>query len=95
MARSSVARALFQLGGEPVYRENFVSDHGNIILDVVRPAFGHSTSVARDSLEPDREIVQQFNGPMDSCFMYILVTFQLTDAVAAAYAALLVVLGGA
>jgi ribose 5-phosphate isomerase A len=33
-ARSLVARALVKLGGDPVYREGFVSDHGNIILDV-------------------------------------------------------------
>lgn len=34
MARSYVARELVKLGGDPVYRSNFVSDHGNIILDV-------------------------------------------------------------
>ncbi len=34
MARSSVARALVELGGRPVYREGFVTDNGNIILDV-------------------------------------------------------------
>ncbi|TXD97991.1 ribose-5-phosphate isomerase RpiA [Psychrobacter frigidicola] len=32
-ARSYVARQLAQLGGEPVYRENFVTDYGNVILD--------------------------------------------------------------
>ena len=32
-ARSYVARQLAQLGGEPVYRENFVADYGNVILD--------------------------------------------------------------
>lgn len=36
MARSHVARALVSLGGEPVYREGFVTDNGNIILDVHR-----------------------------------------------------------
>jgi ribose 5-phosphate isomerase A len=36
MARSHVARALVRLGGEPVYREDFVTDNGNIILDVHR-----------------------------------------------------------
>lgn len=33
MARSAVARALVKLGGAPVYREGFVTDNGNIILD--------------------------------------------------------------
>jgi len=32
-ARSYVARQLAQLGGEPVYREDFVTDYGNVILD--------------------------------------------------------------
>lgn len=34
MARSYVARELVKLGGQPVYREGFVTDNGNIILDV-------------------------------------------------------------
>jgi len=34
MARSYVARTLVKLGGQPVYREGFVTDNGNIILDV-------------------------------------------------------------
>ena len=34
MARSFVARELVKLGGTPVWRENFVTDNGNIILDV-------------------------------------------------------------
>lgn len=34
MARSYVARELVKLGGDPVYRQGFISDHGNIILDV-------------------------------------------------------------
>jgi ribose 5-phosphate isomerase A len=34
MARSYVARELVKLGGNPVYREGFVTDNGNIILDV-------------------------------------------------------------
>jgi len=34
MARSYVARELVKLGGQPIYRENFISDSGNIILDV-------------------------------------------------------------
>ncbi len=34
MARSHVARALVKLGGTPVWREGFVTDNGNLILDV-------------------------------------------------------------
>ncbi len=34
MARSLVGRELVRLGGDPVYRENFITDNGNIILDV-------------------------------------------------------------
>ena len=34
MARSYVARKLVALGGQPEYREGFVTDNGNIILDV-------------------------------------------------------------
>ncbi len=34
MARSFVARQLVALGGQPQLRENFVTDNGNLILDV-------------------------------------------------------------
>jgi ribose 5-phosphate isomerase A len=34
MARSYVARQLVKLGGLPEYREGFVTDNGNVILDV-------------------------------------------------------------
>jgi ribose 5-phosphate isomerase A len=34
MARSFVARELVKLGGDPVYREGFVTDNNNVILDV-------------------------------------------------------------
>lgn len=34
MARSFVARELVRLGGRPTYREGFVTDNGNLILDV-------------------------------------------------------------
>ncbi|MCB1760299.1 MAG: ribose-5-phosphate isomerase RpiA [Gammaproteobacteria bacterium] len=34
MARSHVARQLVKMGGTPVWRENFVTDNGNVILDV-------------------------------------------------------------
>jgi ribose 5-phosphate isomerase A len=34
LARSFVARELVKLGGDPQYREGFVTDNGNIILDL-------------------------------------------------------------
>ena len=34
MARSHVGREIVKLGGDPVYREGFVTDNGNIILDI-------------------------------------------------------------
>jgi ribose 5-phosphate isomerase A len=40
MARRHVARELARLGGEPVWREGFVTDNGNQILDV------HGLSIA-------------------------------------------------
>ena len=35
MARSSVARQLVLMGGQPRLREGFITDNGNVILDVV------------------------------------------------------------
>lgn len=34
MARSFIARELVKIGGRPVWREGFVTDNGNDILDV-------------------------------------------------------------
>ncbi len=34
MARAHVARELVKLGGQPILREGFVTDNGNVILDV-------------------------------------------------------------
>jgi ribose 5-phosphate isomerase A len=34
LARSFVARELVKLGGAPVWRQGFVTDNGNVILDV-------------------------------------------------------------
>ena len=34
MARSHVARQLVKMGGTPVWRENYTTDNGNIILDI-------------------------------------------------------------
>jgi len=49
MARSHVARQLVRLGGDPVYREGFVTDNGNVILDV------HNLNVT-DAVALEREI---------------------------------------
>jgi ribose 5-phosphate isomerase A len=34
MAQSYIARQLVKMGGQPIWRENFVTDNGNHILDV-------------------------------------------------------------
>ena len=34
MARSLVGRKMVELGGQPVWREGFITDNGNVILDV-------------------------------------------------------------
>ncbi|MEN9527737.1 MAG: hypothetical protein RLY56_1688, partial [Pseudomonadota bacterium] len=34
MARSYVSRQMVKLGGQPLWRENFVTDNGNQIIDV-------------------------------------------------------------
>ena len=34
MARSHVGREIVKLGGDPVYRDGFITDNGNIILDI-------------------------------------------------------------
>lgn len=40
MARSLIARELVKLGGTPVWRDGFVTDNGNVILDVHGLAIG-------------------------------------------------------
>ena len=50
MARSYVAREIVKLGGQPVLREDFVTDNGNVILDV------HNLSIPDPS-----ELEQQLN----------------------------------
>lgn len=40
-ARSLAGRELAKLGGEPVYREHYLTDNGNIILDVERLNIDH------------------------------------------------------
>ncbi|VFP82767.1 ribose-5-phosphate isomerase RpiA [Candidatus Erwinia haradaeae] len=41
MARAYVARQLIRLGGRPEYRQNVVTDNGNIILDVYHLNMSH------------------------------------------------------
>lgn len=49
MARSYVARELVKLGGQPQWRENYVTDNGNQILDV------HNLNIL-NPVEMEREI---------------------------------------
>ena len=51
MARSYVAREIVKLGGQPMIRENFVTDNGNVILDV------HNLSIVNPV-----ELEQQLDG---------------------------------
>jgi ribose 5-phosphate isomerase A len=50
MARSLIARELVKLGGTPVWRDGFVTDNGNVILDV------HHLQIANP-----RELEQRIN----------------------------------
>ncbi len=60
MARSYVAREIVKLGGTPVWREGFVTDNGNVILDVqnmqimepvkLEEALNHITGVVTNGL---------------------------------------------
>lgn len=45
IARSMVARQLVQLGGDPEYREGFITDNGNIILDVFNLSINESADL--------------------------------------------------
>jgi len=47
MARSYVARELVKIGGSPTYREGFVTDNGNIILDVWNLDFLRTTELEK------------------------------------------------
>lgn len=47
MARSFVAREIVKLGGEPHYREGFVTDNGNIIIDVTE--FDEALSISLEN----------------------------------------------
>ncbi|MCR9191036.1 MAG: ribose-5-phosphate isomerase RpiA [Gammaproteobacteria bacterium] len=58
MARSLVARSLVTLGGDPVYRQGFVTDNGNIILDTY-----HFDLEAFSDLESE---INQITGVVDN-----------------------------
>ena len=47
MARSYVARELVKIGGSPTYREGFVTDNGNVILDVWNLNFLRATELEK------------------------------------------------
>lgn len=59
MARSYVAREMVKLGGDPVYREGFITDNGNIILDVHHFKMAAESNVAPKLLEAN---VNQLTG---------------------------------
>lgn len=48
MARSYVARQLVKLGGDPVYREGFTTDNGNIILDIYNLKIVNPVALEKD-----------------------------------------------
>lgn len=50
MARSYVARELVKLGGDPVYRDGFITDNGNIILDVHHMPLGCLPKTLEDTI---------------------------------------------
>jgi ribose 5-phosphate isomerase A len=53
MARSYVAREMVKLGGDPVLRQGFVTDNGNIIIDVHHFKMAPGSSIAPKRLEAD------------------------------------------
>ncbi|MGC8121822.1 ribose-5-phosphate isomerase RpiA [Marinobacter sp. VGCF2001] len=48
MARSHVGREIVKLGGDPVYRDGFVTDNGNIIIDI------HNMDISRPILVEEK-----------------------------------------
>lgn len=48
MARSHVGREIVKLGGDPVYRDGFVTDNGNIIIDI------HNMDISRPILMEEK-----------------------------------------
>jgi ribose 5-phosphate isomerase A len=58
IARSYVARELVKLGGDPVYREGFVTDNGNIILDVYSMPVGCLPKTLEDTINTIPGVVE-------------------------------------
>ena len=58
MARSYVARELVKLGGDPVYRDGFVTDNGNIILDVHNMPLGCLPKTLEDTINTIPGVVE-------------------------------------
>ncbi len=58
MARSYVARELVKLGGDPVYRDGFLTDNGNIILDVCNIPLGCLPKTLEDTINTIPGVVE-------------------------------------
>lgn len=58
MARSYVARELVKLGGDPVYRDGFITDNGNIILDVHNMPLGCLPKTLEDTINTIPGVVE-------------------------------------
>lgn len=58
MARSYVGRELVKLGGDPVYREGFITDNGNIILDVHNMPLGCLPKTLEDTINTIPGVVE-------------------------------------
>ena len=58
IARSYVARELVKLGGDPVYRDGFVTDNGNIILDVHDMPLGCLPKTLEDTINTIPGVVE-------------------------------------
>lgn len=58
MARSYVARELVKLGGDPVYRDGFITDNGNIILDVYNMPLGCLPKTLEDTVNTIPGVVE-------------------------------------
>lgn len=58
MARSYVAREVVKLCGDPVYRDGFLTDNGNIILDVYNMSLGCLPKTLEDTLNTIPGVVE-------------------------------------
>ncbi len=58
MARSYVARELVKLGGDPIYRQGFLTDNGNIILDVHNMPLGCLPKTLEDTINTIPGVVE-------------------------------------